>query len=114
MKQVVVLLRKAPFERVRASETLRMTLGLTLGQNRVTLVYLDRGVQNLLPVRPTQVGRPRVEESLSLFEACGIREVADADSLERWDISPAAPRIEILNREGIMDLIHSADVVLSM
>jgi sulfur relay (sulfurtransferase) DsrF/TusC family protein len=114
MKQIVVLLRRGPFETVRASETLRMTLGLTLGKNQVTLLYLDQGVLNLLPLQPQRINRPKVDDSLELFEVCKIRQVADQTSLDHWGLKEVRKGVEVVEHEAALALIQSADVVLPM
>jgi len=114
IKKVVVLIRKGPFERVRTSETFRMALGLTLAHNEVTLLYLEKGVHNLLPVKPKILHRPSADESMALFEACGIQQVVDQPSLIKWGLNEKIQRVEVADRETTLALIESADVVMAM
>lgn len=114
MKKVLVLIRKGPFERVRTSETYRMALGLTLAHNEVTLLYLEKGVHNLLPIKPKILYRPSADESMALFEACGIKQVVDQPSLVEWGLNEKIQGVEIVDRETTLELIESADVVMPM
>lgn len=114
MKKVVVLIRKGPFETIRTPEALRITLGLTLGNNQVTLLYIGKGVTNLLPLKAQQIQRPPSSESIELFPSCGVKQLADQNSLEHWEIKDILPSIEIVNREVILSIIHSSDVVMPM
>ena len=114
MKKVVVLIRKGPFETNRTPEALRITLGLTLGNNQVTLLYVGKGVTNLLPLQAQQIQRPSSSESIELFPSCGVRQMADQISLEQWEIKDIQTSIEIIDRETILSVINASDVVIPM
>ncbi len=43
-KDVVVLVREAPADNPSDGEALRMALGLEIGNHRVTVIFLERGV----------------------------------------------------------------------
>jgi sulfur relay (sulfurtransferase) DsrF/TusC family protein len=56
MKRVAVVIRQSPFNTCRNSEALRMTVGLTLAENAITVVFRDDGVYTLLATQPSLIG----------------------------------------------------------
>ena len=58
MKKVTVVLQKSPFNTLRNSEALRMSLGLTLANNAVSVVFTQDAVYSLLPSLPENIKSP--------------------------------------------------------
>ena len=52
MKHVAVVIRQTPFNTCRNSEALRMTVGLTLADHGIAVIFRDDGVYTLLPMQP--------------------------------------------------------------
>ncbi|MCI0526484.1 MAG: hypothetical protein L0Y56_03400 [Nitrospira sp.] len=113
MKQIVVMIRRAPLNTVLTGEALRMSLGLTLSDHKVTVLYAEEGAYSALDLKPEQIGQPGIKQSLDLFGGMKVRQVVERDVLESWASPLLRKDVEPIDRQGALDLIRKADVVLS-
>ena len=113
MKQVVVMIRRPPRTTVLSGETLRMFLGLTLSDHRVTILYLEEGAYGALDLKPEQIAQPGIRQSLDLFEGMKVRQCVEREALEPWAVPLLRKDVEPISRQGAFDLIRQADVVFS-
>lgn len=112
MKRVVVVVDEGPFNTLRVSEAFRMSIGLCVTENRVSLLLILDGVYNLLPLHAEKIGRPSIRDYIDHFEKVGLQCFADADSLLEREISPVLPYAKQLPHSEIIQLILEADVVI--
>lgn len=113
VKKLLLIIRTAPFNTVSVPEALRMSIGLTVHDNRVSILLIDDGVWNSLSIAPHIVGRPDINDSIELFSACGIKVFADESSLKERNITECNGYVEKLSRQDALGLIAGSDVVLS-
>lgn len=113
VKNVVFIIWATPFNTVVFPEALRMAIGQTVCDNRVSVLLMGDGVWNALNLAPHMIGRPDIHESMELFSACGVRVFADALSLREREISEYESHIEEINRTEAYLLITNADVVMN-
>ncbi len=112
MKQVVVVLRHTPLNHIKNLEAFRLSLGLTLSNNEVVIAMVDEGVLNAIPFEPPVVDRPDVSSFLELYEAVGIRSIADGAALQRYGLATVRDGVEVSDRKTIIKLICQAEVVI--
>jgi sulfur relay (sulfurtransferase) DsrF/TusC family protein len=113
MKQVVVMIKRAPLNTVLTGEALRMSLGLTLSDHQVTVLYAEEGAYTALDLKPEEVAQPGIKQSLDLFGGMKVRQVVERDALEAWAMLLLRKDVEPIDRQGALDLIRKADVVMS-
>ena len=113
VKDLLIIIRTTPFNTVSVPEALRMSIGLTVHDNRVSILLIDDGVWNSLRVTPHTIGRPDINDSMELFSACGIRIFADDASLKERNIAECDGNIEKLSRQEAIGLIVESDVLLN-
>ena len=113
LKNLLLIIRTTPFNTVSVPEALRMSIGLTVHDNRVSILLIDNGVWNSLRVAPHTIGRPDINDSMELFSACGIRVFADEVSLKERNITECDGHVEKLSRQEALGLIAGSDVVIS-
>ena len=113
VKDLLIMIRTTPFSTVSVPEALRMSIGLTVHDNRVSILLIDDGVWNSLRVAPHTIGRPDINDSLELFSACGIRIFADEASLKERNITEYDGSIEKISRREALGLIAESDVLLN-
>ena len=113
VKDLLIIIRTTPFNTVSVPEALRMSIGLTVHDNRVSILLIDDGVWNSLRVAPHTIGRPDINDSLELFSACGIRIFADEASLKERNIAECDGKIEKISRQEAIGLIVESDVLLN-
>lgn len=112
MKQVVILVRRAPLNSRVTSEALRVALGMTLADHQVTVLYIDGGAGAAAELQPELIGSPAVGESLSLFAPCNVRQVVEAQSLKRAGVERPRAGVEVVDRVAAVALISAGDTVL--
>lgn len=113
VKNILFIIRARPFNTVAHSEALRMAVGLTVHDNRVSILLIGDGVWNVLKLAPHIIGRPNINESMELFSACGVKVYADELSLRERDISEHEGHVEKIGRRDTYNLITNSDVVMS-
>ncbi len=90
-----------------------MSVGLTVHDNKVSILLIDDGVWNSLRVAPHLIGRPDISDSVELFSACGIALFADESSLKERNITELDDSIQMISRQEAFKLIAESDVTLS-
>ncbi len=113
MKNVALIVRSTPFNTLRYAEALRIGVGQTLCDNRVSIFLMDQGAWNALEIHPGKVRRPDISESLDLLSPLKIHCFVDAESLEGIPVKTIAPHVEVIQREEVWDRIRKADVVMN-
>ena len=113
MKQVVVMIRHAPLTTVQTSEALRMALGLTLSDHQVAVLYMEEGAYSALELRPEMIAQPGIQQSIEFFGGMKIRQWVERGVLETWAVPLLRKDVEPIDRQGVLDLIQKADVVIS-
>jgi sulfur relay (sulfurtransferase) DsrF/TusC family protein len=112
LKKVLVLIREGPFSHTKNPEALRVALGLTLSDLKVTVVFLDQGALAAGEVRPDIISRPEVKPYWENFSVCGVEVMVDRKSKERMGLDSIRPGVEVVQREDVLSRIASADFVL--
>ena len=112
MKDVVVAVRSSPLTTTRVHEALRMALGMTLLNHRVTVAYIGDGAGAALSLHGELLQRPGLAESLDLFEACRIQEVVDRAALGPAQRSALRSQVRPVERSEVVALFAKADVVI--
>lgn len=112
MKNVLIVVRESPFNRLAPTEALRLAAGLTLKENRVSLLFIDEGIYNLLPLDPGRLGRPSRSQYTEVYDQLGIRLFVEKGSAEARNI-PIPHDVTALEREAALQMIAGADAVVS-
>ncbi|MGR3295100.1 MAG: DsrE family protein [Candidatus Bathyanammoxibius sp.] len=120
MAEIIVVIHKTPFNTLRNSEGLRMSVGLTLEEdNKVTVLLIDDGVYLLRKTDPELIGSGVIRKHMDALILLGHRIVAEKESLEKRGISDGidkdekvAAKTDILPRDKIIEMLTSADRVI--
>jgi sulfur relay (sulfurtransferase) DsrF/TusC family protein len=112
MKRVAVVIRQSPFNTCRNSEALRMTVGLTLGDNGIAVIFRDDGVFTLLPTQPALVGALDIDKHIETLQLLNVRLVAERESLAERDLSQVKWDIERLGRREIAQLLADSEAII--
>lgn len=105
--------RSSPLTTGRVHEALRMALGMTLSNHRVTVAYTGEGASAALSLKGEILHRPGLAESLELLEACQIREVVERDALAPAHRPAVRTRVQSLDRDAVASLVAASDVVIA-
>jgi len=107
-----VAVRSSPLTTTRVHEALRMALGMTLLNHRVTVAYIGDGAAAALALDGEVLQRPGLTESLDLFEACRIQEVVERDALPPAQRRAMRSQVRPVDQSEIVALFAKADVVI--
>ena len=112
MKKITVIVRNLPMNTRRNAEALRMSVGLTLREDKVTVIFLDDGVYSATQTKPELINlKPLTKE----FEALSMLKcpmLADKLSMQKRAISALAANIKAIEREDIVKTITESDIVI--
>ncbi len=112
MKNVVVIIRNSPFNTVRNSEALRMSVGLTLEDNKITIIFLEDGVYLLGETNPNVISSGEIHKHIDTLRLLKHTLVAEQESLDSRNIEKLKYNIKVLTRAEISYTISKADVVI--
>ena len=113
VKEVVIVVRSTPLNTIRFAEALRIAVGQTLCDNRVTVLLMDWGAWNAQEIHPAEVGRPDIKESLALLGPCKIHLFVDQQSLAAIPVRTVDKHVALLSRVEALERIAQADVVMN-
>ncbi|MFQ5956958.1 MAG: DsrE family protein [Candidatus Brocadiales bacterium] len=113
MTNIVVIVHKTPFNTLRNSEGLRMSVGLTLeDDNKVTLLFIGDGVHLLRKTTPELIQSGIVYKHLDALRLLGHRVVAEKESLEKRGINELGAEVDIIPKTQAIEMLSNADRVI--
>jgi sulfur relay protein TusC/DsrF len=112
MKQVAVVMRQAPFNTCRNTEALRMTVGLTLGENTIAVIFRDDGVYTLLSTQPGLIGALEIDKHLETLQLLHVRLIAEQESLSARHLSQLKWEVEHLSQREVAQLLAESEAII--
>ncbi|MBU4076076.1 MAG: DsrE family protein [Euryarchaeota archaeon] len=112
MKKITVIVRNLPMNTRRNAEALRMSVGLTLCGDKVTVVFMDDGVYSTAPAKPELIGPSSTKKDFEVFAMLKCTLLADKPSLEKRAIKNPVPNVKIAERDEIVRMITESDIVI--
>ncbi|MDP3104076.1 MAG: DsrE family protein [Candidatus Methanoperedens sp.] len=112
MKKITVIVRNLPMNTRRNAEALRMSVGLTLCGDKVTVVFMDDGVYSAAPAKPELVGAPTLKKEFEALPIMKCTMLADKPSLEKRGIKNLVPNVKSAGRDEIVRTITESDIVI--
>lgn len=111
---VTVVITRTPFNTIRNSEALRMSVGLTLNEgNRVQVVFLGDGVYTLAPLKPQAVGSLEIEKHLEMLKLLNCRLIAEKGAVETALTDTISNGdVELLSGEEVQTIIRKSRTVI--
>ncbi len=114
MKDVVVLIRHLPLGNLKSSEALRVSVGLTLSDYRITALFIEEGVWSATELRPGSIKGPVFKKHIETLKLLGHTLVADEDSLKARGIEKVREGIKVRPRPEILKILDNAEVVIPL
>lgn len=109
-KEVAVLVRRTPLNSVKASEALRHSVGLTLSDNKVTVLLADAAAWLALPMSPRVIGGGEIKKAIDTLALMSGQVKVEAESLARFGIEQqqVMAGIKVASHEEVVaDLTHA-------
>ncbi len=114
MNEVVVVIRKSPFNTTRNSEALRMSVGLTLEENKVTVIFLGDSVHLILKNNPELISSGIIHKHIETLILLKHRIVAEKEAFEKLNKENVKyDNIEIVGQSQIAEIISNSNVVIT-
>jgi sulfur relay (sulfurtransferase) DsrF/TusC family protein len=112
MKKISVIVRNLPFNTRKNAEALRMSVGLTLREDKVTVIFIDDGVYTATPTKSEIINVPPPVREFGALTMLKCKLLADKPSLEERGIKELIENINIVEREEIVRTISESDIVI--
>ena len=112
MKNITVIVRNLPFNTRRNAEALRMSVGLTLREDKVTVIFMDDGVYSATQVKPELIGAPTLKKEFEALPMMKCTMLADRQSMEKRGIKNPVPNVMAVERDEIVRTITGSDIVI--
>jgi sulfur relay (sulfurtransferase) DsrF/TusC family protein len=113
MKKISVIVRNLPLNTGRNAEALRMSVGLTLRDNRVCVIFMDDGVYSATPIRPEVINSRSSDKEFEALSMLHCPMLADLPSMKKRGIDILREKVKAAEREEIVKTITESDIVVS-
>ncbi len=112
MKKIAVVVRNLPLNTRRNAEALRMSVGLTLREDKVTVIFIDDGVYSATSVKPELINFAPLEREFGALSMLKCKLLADKPSLIKRGINKLIENVKPVEREEIVRTITESDIVI--
>ena len=112
MKKITVIVRNFPFNTRRNAEALRMSVGLTLREDKVTVIFMDDGVYTATSIKPERINFPPMDREFGALRMLKSTLLADKPSMEKRGIKELIENIKTADREEIVRTMNESDIII--
>ncbi len=96
------------------SEALRMSVGLIIMNNKITLILADEGVYNLSTVDHEKINGPEVSKHLKTLQEFGCDIIADQQAMETNKIKQCSVTVCLKDKQEIAQIIAQCNYVIGV
>lgn len=89
-----------------------MSVGLTLREDKVTVIFMDDGVYTATPIKPELVNLKPLNKEFEALSMLKCSLLADKFSMEKRGISNLLANVKAAGREEIVKTITESDIVI--
>ncbi len=112
MKKITVIVRNLPFNTRRNAEALRMSVGLTLREDKVTVIFMDDGIYTATPAKPELINIPSTRKEFEALSMLNCDLLADKLSMKTRGIKNLVANVKAAVRDEIVSTITGSDIVI--
>lgn len=112
MKTTTVIISQSPLKTIRIAEALRMSVGLTLCEDAVQVLFLGDGAYTLLDTEPARLGMSDYSRHLETLVQLKHRLFAERESLDERGLEKISDNVEIIPRNEVARLLLDSDCVI--
>ena len=112
MKKITVIVRNLPFNTRKNAEALRMSVGLTLREDKVTVIFMDDGVYTATRAKPERINLPPLDREFGALRMLKCTLLADRPSVEKREIKELIENIKKADREEIVRIMNESDIII--
>jgi sulfur relay (sulfurtransferase) DsrF/TusC family protein len=89
-----------------------MTVGLTLGENAIAVIFRDDGVYTLLPTQPALISSLDIDKHVETLQLLNVRLVVEQESLTERKLSQLKWDVERLARQDVARLLADSEAII--
>jgi sulfur relay (sulfurtransferase) DsrF/TusC family protein len=89
-----------------------MTVGLTLGDNAIAVIFRDDGVYTLLPTQPALISSLDIDKHVETLQLLNVRLVVEQESLTERKLSQLKWDVERLARQDVARLLADSEAII--
>ncbi|MCZ7381159.1 MAG: DsrE family protein [Candidatus Methanoperedens sp.] len=112
MKKIAVIVRNLPLNTRRNAEALRMSVGLTLREDKVTVIFMDDGVYSATRTKPELINLKPLSKEFEALSMLKCPMLADKISMKKRGISTLTANVRAIEREELVKTITESDIVI--
>lgn len=112
MKKITVIVRNLPFNTRKNAEALRMSVGLTLREDNITVIFMDDGVYTATPIKPEHIHLAPLNREFEALTMLKCRLLADRPSIEKRGIKKLIENVKTVDRKEIVKTINESDITI--
>jgi len=112
MKKITVIVRNLPMNTRRNAEALRMSVGLTLREDKVTVIFMDDGVYSATRTKPELVNLKPLNKEFEALSMLKCPMLADKLSMQKRGIAALVANVRAIERPEIVKMITESDIVI--
>ena len=112
MKKITVVVKNLPLNTRRNAEALRMSVGLTLRDDKVTVIFLNDGIYSATRTKPELINSKPLDKEFEALSMLKCPLLADRISMQERGISGLLAGVRAIEREDIVKTITESDIVI--
>ncbi len=112
MKKITVIVRNLPFNTRKNAEALRMSVGLTLREDKVTVIFMDDGIFSATPAKPERINLASLDREFGALSMLKGTLMADKPSMDKRGVKELIENIKIADREEIVRTMNGSDIII--
>ncbi len=112
MKKITIIVRNLPLNTRRNAEALRMSVGLTLREDEIKVIFMDNGVYTATSINPELIGFNSHDKEFEALSMLKCPMLADKPSLKKRGIKNLRKEVRVAEREEIIKVITESDIVI--
>lgn len=112
MKRITVIIRNLPINTRRNAEGLRMSVGLTLRDDKVSVIFIDDGIYSATHLKPEIVNLQPLHKEFEALKLLGCELLGDKVSMIKRGIPGLLSNIREVEREEVLKKITDSDIVI--
>lgn len=112
MKKITVIVRNLPLNTRRNAEALRMSVGLTLRDDKVTVIFMDDGVYSATPIKPELISFAPLDKEFEALSMMKCAMLADRASMQKRKIHSLRGNVKPTEREELVRTITESDILI--
>lgn len=89
-----------------------MSVGLTLREDKVTVIFMDDGVYSATPTKPKSIKLASLDREFGALTMLKCSLLADKPSMVKRGIKELIENIKTAGREEIVQILNESDIII--